>query len=61
MRKYNLCPLVALALGCGGAALRMWQQSRYADGFPPTGDLSSLLLIALCKPVRESFGKRFFL
>ena len=48
MRKYTLCPLVALALGCGGAALRMWQESRYTDGFPPTGDLSSLLLIALC-------------
>jgi hypothetical protein len=47
MRKFNLCPLVALALGCGGAALRMWQESRYVDGFPPTGDLSSLLLIAL--------------
>ena len=48
MRKYTLCPLAALALGCGGAALRMWQESRYADGFPPVGDLSSLLLIALC-------------
>ena len=48
MRKYNLCPLVALALGCGGAALRMWQTSRYVDGFPPAGDLSTLLLIALC-------------
>lgn len=50
MRKYTLCPLVALALGCGGAALRMWQESRYVDGFPPAGDLSSLLLIGLCVP-----------
>lgn len=48
MRKYTLCPLVALALGCGGAALRMWQESCYTDGFPPAGHLSSLLLIGLC-------------
>jgi len=48
MRKYTLCPLVALALGCGGAALRMWQESRYVDAFPPSGDLSSLLLVAAC-------------
>lgn len=46
MRKYTLCPLVALALGCGGAALRMWQESCYADGFPPKGHPSSLLLLA---------------
>lgn len=48
MRKYTLCPLVALALGCGGAALRMWQEGRYVGDFPPSGDLSSLLLVALC-------------
>jgi len=37
MRKYVLCPLAALALGCGGAALRMCRP----EGLSP-------LLIVLC-------------